>query len=53
MTVLDFSSFRLNLSLTLMKFDYGPMRKFELLAEKEGDLSILESAEQETANPID
>ena len=39
------------ISLTLMKFDYGPMRKFELLAEKEGDLSILESTEQETENP--
>ena len=39
------------ISLTLMKFDYGPMRKFELLAEKEGDLSILESAEQEEGSP--
>ena len=39
------------IALTLMKFDYGPMRKFELLAEKEGDLSILESAEQEEGSP--
>ena len=39
------------IALTLMKFDYGPMRKFELLAEKEGNLSILESAEQEEGSP--
>ena len=39
------------IALTLMKFDYGPMRKFESLAEENGDLSILESAEQETENP--
>ena len=39
------------IALTLMKFDYGPMRKFELLAEEKGDLSILESAEQEEGSP--
>ncbi len=38
------------IALVLMKFDYGPMRRFESLAA-DGDLSILESAEQETENP--
>ena len=38
------------IALTLMKFDYGPMRKFESLAAS-GDLSALESAEEEHENP--
>ena len=38
------------IALVLMKFDYGPMKKFEQKAAS-GDLSALESDESETFNP--
>ena len=38
------------LALVLMKFDYGPMRRFEQKAEM-GDLSALEGSEDVDANP--
>ena len=39
-------TFAFIIALTCMKFDYGPMRKFEAKAAK-GDLSMLEGAETE------
>ena len=39
------------ISLVVMKFDYGPMRKFERLAREEGNLSELEDSEEVAANP--
>ena len=39
-------TFAFIIALTCMKFDYGPMRKFEVKAAK-GDLSMLDGAENE------
>ena len=39
-------TFAFIIALTCMKFDYGPMRKFEIKAAQ-GDLSMLEGAENE------
>ncbi len=38
------------IALILMKFDYGPMRKFELKAQETGDLSKLEGSVEEEGN---
>ena len=38
------------IALSLMKFDFGPMRGYELRAA-DGDLGILENAEDEAGNP--
>ncbi len=38
------------IALTVMKFDFGPMRGYELRAA-DGDLGILEGAEEEAGNP--
>ena len=39
------------IAITLMKFDYGPMRVHEMAAQLEGKLGGLEGQEEETANP--
>ena len=38
-------------ALSLMKFDYGPMRGYEDKALNTGDLSALEGSEEEAGNP--
>ena len=38
-------------ALSLMKFDYGPMRSFEDKARNTGDLSALEGSEEDESNP--
>ena len=38
------------IALSLMKFDFGPMRGYELRAA-DGDLGILENAEDDAGNP--
>ena len=43
-------SFVFVIALSLMKFDFGPMRGYELCAA-DGDLGILENAEDEAGNP--
>ena len=42
-------TFAFIIALTCMKFEYGPMRKFEIKAAQ-GDLSMLEGAENEEGN---
>ena len=39
------------IALSFMQFDYGPMRAYERKAQETGDLSALESAEDEAVNP--
>ena len=39
------------IALTLMKFDYGPMRMHEMSAQLNGHLGGLENSEDENANP--
>ena len=39
------------IAITLMKFDYGPMRIHEMAAQLEGKLGGLEGQEEEAANP--
>ena len=39
------------IALSLMKFDYGPMRTFEDKAIRTGDLSALEGSEEDASNP--
>ena len=39
------------IALVAMKFDYGPMKRFEIKARDEGDLSGLSKSANETGNP--
>ena len=39
------------IALSVMQFDYGPMKAYELKAQKTGDLSILENSETESGSP--
>ena len=39
------------IALTLMKFDFGPMRVHEMSAQLNGDLGGLEGSEEEVSNP--
>ena len=39
------------IALSVMRFDYGPMKGFEQKAQKTGDLSALENSENESGSP--
>ena len=39
------------IALSVMRFDYGPMKCFEQKAQKTGDLSALENSENESGSP--
>ncbi|MBD4334854.1 Na+/H+ antiporter NhaC family protein, partial [Xanthomonas citri pv. citri] len=39
------------IALSVMQFDYGPMKTCERKARETGDLSILENSETEAGNP--
>ena len=39
------------IALSFMKFDYGPMKAYELKAQNEGDLSAVTGSDEEAGNP--